>query len=56
MPLKEINKYTRAGKYGKLIACPKCNTCEVVFHFSWSALVCPHCSTSNDKKQWRISV
>ena len=38
-----VNRYTRAGKNGKQICCPKCREWSTVYHFSWSALGCQSC-------------
>ena len=40
---KTVDKYTRAGRYGKTIVCPECNKVATVYHFSWSALGCQEC-------------
>ena len=41
--MKTVNRYTRAGKHGKVITCPKCYESYPVYHFAWSALVCTCC-------------
>jgi len=50
--MKKVNKYTRAGKDGKFIWCPKCLVKCVVFHFSWYALVCNYCKAEVQKLKW----
>jgi rubrerythrin len=54
--LKNVNRYTRAGKNGKIIICPVCGEPEVVHHFSWAAMTCPSCNTSSNKNNWLVSV
>ena len=51
---KKVNRYTRAGQFGKFIVCPHCNQGATVFHFSLSALSCQHCDTMVEKNQWRL--
>ena len=45
----KVTKYTRAGRYGKVIRCPKCNGGTRVYHFAWSGLSCQGCKLSGDK-------
>ena len=52
--MKNVNKHTRAGKNGKTIYCPECNAPNKVYHFSWSALGCQHCSSMIDKYEWKL--
>ena len=52
---KKVNRYTRAGQFGKFIVCPHCNQGAFVFHFSWSALTCQHCDTMIEKNQWKVT-
>ena len=54
--LENVNRYTRAGKNGKIIICPVCREPEVVHHFSWAAMTCPSCNTSSNKNDWLVSV
>ena len=49
-----VNRYTRAGKNGKVIVCPLCDSRARVFHFSWSALGCQECGAMVEKNQWRL--
>lgn len=51
--IKKVDKYTRAGKNGRIIICPKCNNDTTVYHFSWSALTCQHCKKDVDKYNWK---
>jgi len=50
----KVNKRTRAKKYGTLIYCPNCNTSHLVYHFSWSAIICHWCKTDIDKYDWKL--
>ena len=52
---KYVDRYTRAGYKGKLIICPKCNSMQGVFHFSWSALSCIDCKAMVNKYDWKIA-
>ena len=52
---KQVNKYTRAGNNGKTIVCPECDNEALVFHFSWSALVCQYCGKSINKEDWLLN-
>jgi len=52
--VKRVNRYTRAGRNGKEITCPKCQQSAPVFHFSWSALTCQFCSSDINKEDWLI--
>ena len=54
--LENVNRYTRAGKNGKIIICPVCGEPEVVYHFSWAAMTCPSCDTSSNKNDWLVGV
>ena len=54
MTIKHVNRYTRAGRNGKEITCPKCKESAPVFHFSWSALTCQFCSSDINKEDWLI--
>ena len=40
---KPVTNRTRAGKLGKNIKCPKCQSVRPIYHFSWSGLTCPDC-------------
>ena len=50
----KVNKYTRAGKYGKAICCPDCDNIQTVYHFGWSALTCHKCKQSVYKYEWKV--
>ena len=52
--MKTVNRYTRAGRNGKEICCPKCQGTFPIYHFSWSAITCLHCKQSVDKYEWGI--
>jgi ribosomal protein S27E len=49
-----VDRYTRAGFYGKKIVCPECGNVATVYHFSWSALSCQECGAMVEKNQWTI--
>ena len=53
--MKTVNRYTRAGAGGKMIACPHCDRSVTVYHFAWSAIVCQHCKTPVEKNDWYIA-
>ena len=53
---QKVNRYTRAGKQGKMITCPKCNESVPVYHFGWSALGCIHCNAMINKYEWILEV
>jgi ribosomal protein S27E len=46
--MDKVNKYTRAGKLGKVIVCP-CGAKATVYHFAWSALKCQACGNMVEK-------
>ena len=50
-----VNIYTSAGKNGKVIGCPLCDSRSRVFHFSWSSVSCLNCNHLIDKYDWRIA-
>ena len=54
--MKNVNRYTRAGRTGKTIVCPECDNKARVFHFDWSALTCLNCNHSIDKYDWGVDV
>ena len=54
--LKNVNRYTRAGKFGKQITCPKCDHTATVYHFAWSACVCIVCKESISKTDFLVEV
>ena len=51
---KNVTRYTRAGKAGKMLLCPLCFKKATVYHFSWCAITCQHCKKMIDKKEWLI--
>ena len=51
----QVNRYTRAGKNGKQIVCPKCFSVRTVYHFNFSGLTCPDCKESIPKYDWSIA-
>ena len=52
--LSNVNRYTRGGKNGKQLKCPKCQSVRTIYHFSWSGLTCPECKESIDKYDWLV--
>ena len=50
----KVNQRTRAGKNGKEIVCPKCNSSATVYHFAWSALGCQGCNGMIEKYDWSV--
>ena len=52
--MKTVNRYTRAGKHGKIIICPKCYESYPVYHFAWSALVCICCKEIIQKNEYLL--
>ena len=54
--LKNVNRYTRAGRFGKQITCPKCNHTETVYHFAWSACGCLGCKDYINKEDFLVEV
>jgi ribosomal protein S27E len=53
--VNKVNKNTRAGQGGKLISCPHCKDTRLVYHFSWSAILCRQCNKEVDKCDWLIA-
>ena len=51
---KPVNRYTRAGKNGKQLKCPKCQSVRTIYHFNFSGLTCPECKESVDKSDWLV--
>ena len=56
MNFKPITRYTRAGRNGKKLQCPKCQSVRTIYHFNFTGLVCPDCKESIDKYDWRVEV
>ena len=56
MKFDKINRYTRAGNWGKRILCPNCNNQSIIYHFAWSALGCIHCKGMIEKEDWLVEV
>ena len=46
-----VTRHTRAPATGRIIRC-ECGEQVRVFHFSWTALVCPGCHWDIEKSQW----
>jgi len=55
--MERVPKWCHPGKAGKRLLCPEpdCNGPSHVYHFQWSALVCPHCGEANDKYDWYLA-
>tara|TARA_R100000306_G_C4307954_1_gene108643 strand:+ start:277 stop:582 length:306 start_codon:yes stop_codon:yes gene_type:complete len=49
---QQVDRYTRAGRYGRDIDCPKCLNSTRVYHFAWSSLLCGKCGEYIDKYRW----
>ena len=49
----KVDKHTRAGKNGKVIVCPCGENSIRVYHFAWSAVMCP-CGKMIEKEHWEI--
>ena len=54
MNFKPITRYTRAGRNGKKLQCPKCQSIRTIYHFNFTGLVCPDCKESVDKYDWSV--
>jgi hypothetical protein len=52
--MKKVDRYTRAGRNGKIIQCPHCEHKSVVYHFSWCAITCQGCKADVDKQDFFI--
>lgn len=52
--MNKVHKYTRAKVDGKKIFCPSCNTQNLVYHFSWSAITCSSCKKMINKYDWLL--
>ena len=50
----KVNRYTRAGKAGRLISCPICGAEVLVYNFAWSALTCGQCGSDVKKAAWEL--
>lgn len=58
--MKKVNKYTRAGTFGRIIVCPRCGLHTRVGHFSWTALGCRAeqyggCGRMVQKADWLVA-
>ena len=51
---QKITKYKKAGKNGTIIECPECTHQEIIYHFSWHALVCPGCKATIEKTDYLL--
>ena len=50
--MRKVNRHTRAGADGKIIATPCCGERKLIYHFSWSALMCNHCGLEIPKNDF----
>ena len=50
----KVNRYTRAGQWGRMIRCPHCKNITTVYHFAWSGLQCQKCKKMVDKNEWDV--
>ena len=51
---EKVTGRTRAGKNGKLVRCPVCESTRKVFNFSFSSLTCPQCKSCVEKEDWLV--
>ena len=51
---EKVTGRTRAGKNGKNIMCPHCQSIHKVYHFSFSALQCTKCYENVEKTEWLV--
>ena len=49
-----INKHDRAGRDGKNIKCPHCESIERIYGLAWKTLTCRSCHTDVPKYEWMI--
>jgi len=49
---ERVPKYTKAGKAGKTIYCPKCGAPQRVMNFSWLSMMCMSCNHRAEKNSW----
>lgn len=50
-----VNRYTRSPEHGRGIKCSLCNIGHArMFHFSWSAIMCPNCKEYVPKNMWLV--
>ena len=58
--MNNVTKHTRVRKIDgvdearRQIFCPTCSAPTVVYHFSWSAIECPHCHNDINKTEWEL--
>ena len=50
-----VNRYTRAGRNGRVIYCRKCGEGRRMYHFSWFAIMCRKCDEERSKYTWLIN-
>jgi len=54
MTARKVDRFTRAGRDGRVITCPQCGTAARVYHFAWCAITCSGCHRMIDKTEWLI--
>jgi ribosomal protein S27E len=54
-PNKKRRLPTKARPEGTVIRCQKCKKYDRVYHFAWTALVCPNCHREVSKNDWYFS-
>jgi len=54
MTARKVDRFTRAGRDGRVITCPHCATAARVYHFAWCAITCSGCHRMIDKTEWLI--
>lgn len=52
--LVKVNKYTKAGQFGKTIYCPFCSERKLVSNFRWVLARCQKCRIYINKTNWNI--
>ena len=50
----EVDRWTRAGKRGKELFCPKCGSETRIYHFDWSTVKCGNSKKFEEKYKWLI--
>ncbi len=51
---EQVTGRTRAGKNGKDLKCPCCETKMRIYHLSWTSLQCRYCHTDVPKNEWLV--
>ena len=53
---EQMTRHKRAGKDGKILQCPICDSPTRVYHLSWRRLKCNGCKKMIPKYEWLIEV